>query len=187
MGIMAGPDLQAFLHATTSVKAFFHAAWRVAFHILDLITYRRGMQLVNGTGADRPAGEVGRRARRQMWVDPRRRGCSPTTARSPGAVVSPRMVRSPSRAPRGAAGRRRVPERRRAAPELFPRTPTGTEHWTLAPPETTGDGVSLGESAGARLDKTLASPAAWCPVSLVPYRNGRVGTYPHIVDRASPG
>ena len=25
-----GPDLQAFLHATTSVKGFLHAAWRVA-------------------------------------------------------------------------------------------------------------------------------------------------------------
>jgi succinate dehydrogenase/fumarate reductase flavoprotein subunit len=48
MGIMAGPDLQAFLHTTTSVKSFLHAAWRVAFHVLDLITYRRGMQLVNG-------------------------------------------------------------------------------------------------------------------------------------------
>ena len=28
--------------------------------------------------------------------------------------------------------------------EVFPRTPTGREHWTLAPAETTGDGVSLG-------------------------------------------
>jgi succinate dehydrogenase/fumarate reductase flavoprotein subunit len=71
--------------------------------------------------------------------------------------------------------------------ELFPRTPTGREHWTLAPAETTGDGVSLGESAGGLLDTSLASPAAWCPVSLVPYRNGRVGTYPHIVDRGKPG
>ena len=37
------------------------------------------------------------------------------------------------------------------------------------------------------LDTSLASPAAWCPVSLVKYRNGRVGTYPHIVDRGKPG
>ena len=71
--------------------------------------------------------------------------------------------------------------------ELFPRTPTGKEHWTLAPKETTGDGVTLGESVGGQLDTTLASPAAWCPVSLVRYRNGRVGTYPHIVDRGKPG
>ena len=41
MGIMAGPDLQAFLHATTSVKGFFHAGWRVAFHVFDLVTNRR--------------------------------------------------------------------------------------------------------------------------------------------------
>ena len=47
--------------------------------------------------------------------------------------------------------------------------------------------MTLGESVGGQLDKTLASPAAWCPVSLVPYRNGRVGTYPHIVDRGKPG
>ena len=75
-------------------------------------------------------------------------------------------------------------QRRRA---LFPRTPTGDEHWTLAPPETTGDGIDLGESVGGRLDTALASPAAWCPVSLVPYRSGRVGVYPHIVDRGKPG
>jgi succinate dehydrogenase/fumarate reductase flavoprotein subunit len=71
--------------------------------------------------------------------------------------------------------------------ELFPRTPTGHEHWTLAPPEATGDGITLGESAGGLFDTSLASPAAWCPVSLVPYRGGRVGTYPHIVDRGKPG
>jgi succinate dehydrogenase/fumarate reductase flavoprotein subunit len=28
---------------------------------------------------------------------------------------------------------------------------------------------------------------AWCPVSLVPYRSGRTGVYPHIVDRGKPG
>ena len=49
MGIMAGPDLQAFLHATTSVKGFFHAGWRIMFHAFDLATNRQGMQLVNGT------------------------------------------------------------------------------------------------------------------------------------------
>jgi succinate dehydrogenase/fumarate reductase flavoprotein subunit len=40
---------------------------------------------------------------------------------------------------------------------------------------------------GGTLDTSLASPAAWCPVSLVRYRSERVGTYPHIVDRGKPG
>ena len=189
MGIMAGPDLQAFLHTTTSAKSFFHAAWRVAFHVLDLITYRRGMQLVNGPALIarlvKSADEVGVR----LWVD------SPATAlttdgdgRVTGAVLGRPDGSVTVRASRGvllaAGGFPNDVSRRK---ELFPRTPTGKEHWTLAPPETTGDGVSLGESVGGRLDDTLASPAAWCPISLVPYRGGRVGTYPHIVDRGKPG
>ena len=31
------------------MRSFFHAGWRVGFHLFDLITHRRGMQLVNGT------------------------------------------------------------------------------------------------------------------------------------------
>jgi succinate dehydrogenase/fumarate reductase flavoprotein subunit len=50
-----------------------------------------------------------------------------------------------------------------------------------------GAGTTLGESAGGRLRTDLHSPAAWCPVSLVPYRSGRTGTFPHIMDRAKPG
>jgi succinate dehydrogenase/fumarate reductase flavoprotein subunit len=71
--------------------------------------------------------------------------------------------------------------------ELFPRTPTGAEHWSLAPVTADGAGTTLGESAGGRLDNSGASPAAWCPVSLVPYRSGRTGVFPHIMDRAKPG
>ena len=48
LGIMAGPNLQAFLHATRSPKAFAHASWRVGLHVFDLATRRQGMQLVNG-------------------------------------------------------------------------------------------------------------------------------------------
>ena len=188
MGIMAGPDLQAFLHATTSVRSFFHAGWRVAFHLFDLVTNRRGMQLVNGTALvarlAKSADDLGVR----LWVR------SPVTrlltddGAVTGAVVATSDGEVTVRARRGvllaAGGFPNDVERRRA---LFPRTPTGREHWTLAPPETTGDGINLGESVGGQFDASLASPAAWCPVSLVPYRGGRVGTYPHIVDRGKPG
>jgi succinate dehydrogenase/fumarate reductase flavoprotein subunit len=124
-----------------------------------------------------------------MWVDSPATGL--TTAADgavTGAVLStpdgPVIVTATKGVLLAAGGFPNDVERRK---ELFPRTPTGREHWTLAPAETTGDGVNLGESVGGRLDTSLASPAAWCPVSLVPYRNGRVGTYPHIVDRGKPG
>jgi len=188
LGIMAGPDLQAFLHATRSVRSFYHAAWRVAFHVFDLVTNRHGMQLVNGPALIarlmKSADDLGV----TLWVN------SPVTrlltddGAVRGAVVSTTDGEVTVRARRGvllaAGGFPNDIDRRR---ELFPRTPTGKEHWTLAPPETTGDGVSLGESVGGHFDTNVASPAAWCPVSLVRYRNGRVGTYPHIVDRGKPG
>lgn len=187
MGIMAGPDLQAFLHATTSVRSFLHAAWRVAVHAVDLVTARRGMQLVNGTALVarlvKSADDRGVR----LWVD------SPVVrlerdGRVTGAVVATREGEVMVRARRGvllaAGGFPHDVARRRA---LFPRTPTGREHWTLAPDTATGDGLRLGESVGGQFDTELAAPAAWCPVSLVPYRNGRIGTYPHIVDRGKPG
>ncbi len=188
MGIMAGPDLQAFLHATTSVKSFFHAGWRVAFHVLDLITNRQGMQLVNGTALiARLAKSADDRGVRLLVNTPAKRLLTEDGTVT-GAVLTGPDGEVTVHARRGvllaAGGFPNDVARRRA---LFPRTPTGQEHWTLAPPETTGDGVSLGESVGGVLDTALASPAAWCPVSLVPYRNGRVGTYPHIVDRGKPG
>ena len=188
MGIMAGPDLQAFLHATTSVRGFAHAAWRVAFHVFDLVTARQGMQLVNGPALVarlvKSAAERGVR----LLVNAPAAELTTEDGRVTGAVLGTAGGPVTVRARRGvllAAGGFPNDVRRRR--ELFPRTPTGEEHWTLAPPETTGDGVRLGESVGGRLDTSLASPAAWCPVSLVRYRNGRVGVYPHIVDRGKPG
>jgi succinate dehydrogenase/fumarate reductase flavoprotein subunit len=188
MGIMAGPDLQAFLHATSSPRAFGHAAWRVAFHVFDLVTQRRGMQLVNGPALVarlvKSADDLGV----QLWPSSRATRLTSEDGSVTGAVVATPDGEQTVRARRGvllaAGGFPNDVQRRRA---LFPRTPTGAEHWTLAPAETTGDGISLGESVGGRLDASLASPAAWCPVSLVPYRSGRVGVYPHIVDRGKPG
>ena len=72
-------------------------------------------------------------------------------------------------------------ERRRA---MFP---APDQHWTLAVPSATGDGARLGESAGGRVTETLASAAAYCPVSLVPYGDGTVGRFPHIIERGKPG
>ena len=54
-------------------------------------------------------------------------------------------------------------------------------------PLATGDGLRLGESVGGRVDDTLAAPGAWCPVSLVPFPDGTVGRFPHIIERNKPG
>ncbi|MFQ6155305.1 FAD-dependent oxidoreductase [Micrococcus luteus] len=190
MGIMAGPDLTTFLSASQgSVKGLAYAAWRVGRHVLDLAVHRRGMQLVNGTAL------VGRllQSAEDLGVDvrvstPAVRLTTDPSGRVAGAVVGGPEGGYEIKAARGvvlaAGGFPNDVERRRA---LFPKTPTGREHWTLAPKETSGDGITLGESVGAHFVADVESPAAWCPVSLVPYRSGRVGTFPHIMDRAKPG
>ncbi|KSZ56410.1 FAD-binding dehydrogenase [Rhodococcus pyridinivorans KG-16] len=188
MGIMAGPDLQAFLHSTRSARAFAHCARRVSTHMVDLVTRRRGQQLVNGTAL------VGRLLRSALDAGVEFRVSTAATAlvTDNDGVTGVRLAGPDGQytvtARRGVVlatgGFTHDLDRRR---ELFPRTPTGREHWTLTPPTTTGDGISLGESVGGRLDRTLASPVAYCPVSLVRYRNGKQGVFPHIMDRAKPG
>jgi succinate dehydrogenase/fumarate reductase flavoprotein subunit len=190
MGIMAGPDLAKFLSASRgNPRGLFHAAWRFGRHILDLLIHRRDMQLVNGTAL---TGRLLQSADR-FGVDirvstPARRLLTDGAGAVTGAVVGTPKGKLQINASRGvvlaAGGFPQDMERRK---ELFPHTPTGREHWTLAPAEATGDGISLGQQVGARFRSDLKSAAAWCPVSLVPYRNGRTGIFPHIMDRAKPG
>jgi succinate dehydrogenase/fumarate reductase flavoprotein subunit len=190
LGIMAGPDLAAFLAASRGEPAgLLHAARRVGIHLFDLVTRRRGMQLVNGTALVGPLLQSAVDLGVEVRVSTRATGL----LRDAGGRVSGVVAQAPDgelrvTATRGvvlaAGGFPHDVERRRA---LFPRAPSGREHWSLAPATADGSGTSLGESVGGRLRTDLASPAAWCPVSLVPYRNGRVGTFPHIMDRAKPG
>ncbi|OZC87143.1 FAD-binding dehydrogenase [Rhodococcus sp. 06-412-2C] len=189
MGIMAGADLQAFLHATRSPRAFGHSAWRVTRHLVDLVAARKSMQLVNGTAlvarllasADERGVEIRVSSPARTLVTSEAGQVTGAILDSPDGPVTVRSARGVVLATGGFPGN--IDMRRR----YFPRTPTGREHWTLAPETTTGDGIALAESVGGRLDTGLASPVAYCPVSLVPYRSGRTGVFPHILDRGKPG
>jgi succinate dehydrogenase/fumarate reductase flavoprotein subunit len=190
MGIMAGPDLTKFLSASRgNIRGIVHAGWRVGFHLLDLLTHRRNMQLVNGTALTgrllKSADDLGVEIRVST---PAKHLLTDGSGTVTGAVVSSPQGELQIDASRGvvlaAGGFPNDISRRKA---LFPGNPTGREHWTLAPKETTGDGITMAQAIGARFETDVASPAAWCPVSLVPYRNGRTGTFPHIMDRAKPG
>lgn len=189
MGIMAGPDLQKFLRASRGdVKGIFHAAWRVGFHLWDLLTHREGMQLVNGTAL------IGRlmKSADDLGVDIRVNAPAQELIHDDGGRVAGAMVDTPEGSVRIIAARGTVlatggfPNDTARRIELFPHE-TGAVHHTLAPSSTGGDGLTLGEQAGGHIDRSLASPVAWCPVSLVPYANGKTGVFPHIADRGKPG
>lgn len=189
MGIMAGPDLGAFLSAARgSVKGLWHCFWRFGFHLWDLVLHRRGWQLVNGTALVGRLLQSAEDAGVEVRVtSPARRLLTDDDGRVTGVVADTPDGEITIHARAGVVlaggGFPNDVERRR---ERFPRTPTGREHWTLAPRTADGSGITLGESVGGVLVQA-ASAGAWCPVSLVPYRNGRTGVFPHIMDRAKPG
>lgn len=188
MPIMAGADLGAFLSMTRSPKAFLHVTGRVLRHLRDLALHGRAMHLVNGVAL------IGRLAKSAEDLKVRLIESAPAKrlilvdGAVCGAVVTTSEGDIEIRAARGvvlAAGGFPNDIARRKA--LFPRTPTGQEHLALPPEDCSGDGITLGESAGGVFATDVASPAAWAPVSRVHHPDGTVGHFPHIIERGKPG
>ncbi|MFL9814968.1 FAD-dependent oxidoreductase [Stutzerimonas sp. VN223-3] len=187
MPIMAGPDLAAFLNMTRSPSAAWHVARRFGRHLLDLARHGRAMQLVNGVALVarlvRSADELGVRlltdaaASQLLYADGRVTGAQVMTDKGELRIHAKAVVLA-------AGGFPNDVERRKA---LFPRHPGKDDHLALPPTGCSGDGIRLGEAVGGQLETDLASPVAWAPVSRVPHRDGSVGHFPHIIDRAKPG
>ncbi|QRM32643.1 FAD-dependent oxidoreductase [Microvirga sp. VF16] len=185
MTIQAGADLAAFMNVTRSPRALAYVARRFGRHVFDLAVYRRGMQLRNGLAL------VGRLLRSAADLGVDLRESSPAirliyeNGSVRGAVLRTQQGEVEVRASRGvvlAAGG--FPHDSARRQELFP---ANDQHWALAVPSATGDGLRLGESVGGIVDTTLAAPGAWCPVSLVPFPDGTIGRFPHIIERGKPG
>jgi succinate dehydrogenase/fumarate reductase flavoprotein subunit len=185
MMIQAGPDLAAFLNVTRSPRAFAHVARRFGRHLWDLARHGRSMRLRNGLAL------VGRllRSAADLGVEIRTDAPAVRLIARDGAVRGAILIEP--------AGETEVVAHRGVvlAAGGFPHDaarrqttfPVPDQHWTLAVPSATGDGVRLGEAAGGRLHTELAAPGAWCPVSLVPFPDGTTGRFPHIIDRGKPG
>ena len=182
--IQAGADLRAFMTMTQNPRAFVYVARRMIRHLWDLFWHGRAMQLRNGSAL------VARliRSAADLGVDFRVNSPVIRLLHQGDAVVGAVLQNGDQhievRAKNGvllASGGFAHDAARRAA--QFPANET---HETLAVPTATGDGIRLGESLGAA-QGNLASPGAWCPVSVVHWRNGRRAAFPHIIERGKPG
>ena len=188
MGIATGADLRHFLNATRSWRSFIHVSRRVARHFVDLALHGRGMRLVTGNAL------VARLAKSAFDRGVELRVSCPVTrllvdeGRVAGAVVATGAGEVEILASGGVVlacgGFPHDVARRRA---LFAHAPTGSEHWSAAAPSATGDGLRLGEAVGGVVDTDLAGAAGWAPVSQVRRRDGSVGNFPHLLERAKPG
>ncbi len=188
MAFNASKEVQHFFKATTSLTSFVYVVKRLASHSLEMLRYGRAMRLTNGNAL------VARLAKSAFDLSIPIHVSSPATALiKEGDAVLGAMVNLKGRmtkvlARRGvvlaAGGFPQDVERRK---ELFPHAPTGAEHYSPAPPGNTGDGLRLARSVGGCTEDGLPNAAAWIPVSRVPYRNGSVGHFPHLIDRYKPG
>ncbi|MBD8483223.1 FAD-dependent oxidoreductase [Pseudomonas coleopterorum] len=188
MPIMAGADLSAFLTLTRSWRSLLHVSQRVGRHLFDLAWHGRAMQLRNGVALLARLAKSADDLDVLLWESAPVRRLSMQGSRVCGAVVETArgevVIHARKAVMLATGGFANDIERRRT---LFARTPTGHEHLALPPQGVEGDGLRLGETAGGEVATELASAAAWCPVSRVPYPDGSVGHFPHIIERAKPG
>lgn len=188
MPIMAGADLSAFLTLTRSWRSLLHVSQRVGRHLFDLAWHGRAMQLRNGVALVARLAKSADDLGVLLWESAPARRLSMQGSRVCGAVVETArgevVIHARKAVMLATGGFANDIERRRT---LFARTPTGHEHLALPPQGVEGDGLRLGETAGGEVATELASAAAWCPVSRVPYPDGSVGHFPHIIERAKPG
>ena len=189
MGIASGAELRHFFNALSSWRSFVRVARQVALHVKDLLLHRRGMRLVGGNalvaGLAKSAFDLG--------VDLRVASPVRRLLREQGRVVGA-VIGTPEGAEVEVRARCGVvlacggfPYDRARKQALFAHAPTGVEHCSAAPEGNTGDGLRLGESVGAEVDTSLPNAAGWAPVSKVHRRDGSVGHFPHLVERAKPG
>lgn len=188
MPIMAGADLGAFLTLTRNWRSALHVAKRLGRHLLGLAIKGRATHLVNGVALVARLAKSAEDLGVLLWESAPAKSLIHDQGRVAGAVVDtpkgPVAIHARKAVVLAAGGFPNDIERRKA---LFPRTPTGQEHLALPPLGANGDGLRLGESVGAAVATDLVSPVAWCPVSAVPYKDGSVGHFPHIIERGKPG
>ncbi|TYC63466.1 FAD-dependent oxidoreductase [Rhodobacterales bacterium] len=182
MTIQSGPDLKAFMTATRSLSSLVHVTRRTVRHFLDLARHGRGMSLRNGNAL------VARLLRSaldlavEIRVDTRVAGLLINEGRVSGVRLSDDSVlRARCGVVLACGGFPHDADRRR---QVFARD---REHQALAVPSATGDGLKLAEEVGALVKTSTARPAAFCPVSEVPWADGTTGRFPHIIDRGKPG
>ena len=188
MGIASGADMAHFFNARRSLASARHVAGRLLRHAGDLLRHGRSMQLVNGNAL------VARLLKSAADRQVRLMASAPVMhLLAEGGAVRGAIVRSGGhdltiRARRGvilATGG--FPHDPARIASMFDHAPDGEGHHSAAPVENAGDGLRLAEAAGGAVENGLVHAGAWAPVSLVTRRDGSLGRFPHLVERAKPG
>jgi succinate dehydrogenase/fumarate reductase flavoprotein subunit len=183
----ASQEIQHFFNFTRSLNSAIYVIKRLSKHAYEMLRYGRAMRLTNGNAL------AARLAKSLFDLNvPIVTDCPIKAVISDDGAVTGVEVVHRGRQVRLMARRGVVlatggfPQDPALRRRLFPHAPTGSEHWSPAPPGNTGDGWRMASEIGGETT-ALRNAAAWIPVSRVPYRNGKHGVFPHLIDRYKPG
>ena len=189
----SGPDFHHFLNARRSLRSAWHVTRRIARHAADVLLHGRDLLLMSGNAL---AARLARSALDlgiPVWLNaPAVELLQDTgaygTIRVRGAIVKvkgkPVHVTARCGVVCAGGGFSHDLVRRQ---QLFAHKPATGEHYSLAAPGNTGDGLRLAESVGGYVETRMVAAAPWMPVSRVSYADGSSGTYPHSYERGKPG
>lgn len=184
----SGPDFRHFANAQRSLRSALYVAKRVLVHFMHVAAYGRAVTLMSGSAL------VGRLLKTALDLDVRIWRSTAATeliltdGRVTGAIAmksgTPFTISVRCGVVSAAGGFPHDVVRRR---KLFQQSTGSGEYYSLASSGNTGDGLRMAERAGGAVEASYANPAAWMPVSRVPFPDGQFGIYPHTFDRGKPG
>ena len=174
-GMMVGKDdIAPLIAPLSSWRSFRHSAALLGRYAMDRLRYPRGTRLVMGNAlVARLYSTLRRRAVEVRFLTHATR-LLVEQGRVIGAEIS------------GPAGSERIEAK--CGVVLACGGVGSTALHPLAFERNRGDGISLAQASGARLETDHPNAAFWMPVSVYAGRDGRRRAYPHIIlDRAKPG
>jgi succinate dehydrogenase/fumarate reductase flavoprotein subunit len=186
--IASGPDMKHFFSARRSVVSAAYVAKRLLLSFWDRAFYGRDLQFGNGAALsarffksliDRNVPVLyGTRAERLVVDNGCVAGAVVKSKDGQTEIIARRAVVIATGGFSGSVDHRK---------KYFPHSPSASQHRTLALTTNTGDGLDMGSQAGGIVDDKLLNAAPWMPVSAVPYPDGTIGTFMHLLDRGKPG
>jgi succinate dehydrogenase/fumarate reductase flavoprotein subunit len=189
-GMLIGSLVEAkhFINATRSLESAAFVARKTAKYLADRLAYGRDMSLVNGMAL------VARHALAldeldvPVWVNAPAVELMLEQGRVCGAWLSCDDRRICVRARRGvvmACGGFPHDEQRKR--KFYGHVAAGAQHFAVAPTSCTGDGLTLGESAGGEVVEGRPWNCLFMPVSRLAQAAAQPAVFPHIWDRSKPG
>ncbi|MBE0549345.1 MAG: FAD-dependent oxidoreductase [Rubrivivax sp.] len=181
-------EAQHFINASRSLTSARYVLRKTLRYIADRIRYGRDMSLVNGMALIARHVSGLERLGVPIWVGAPAVELIVEGGEVRGAVLEQRGKRIHVRTNRGvvlACGGFPHDEQRKS--KFYSHVAAGAQHYGIAPPTNTGDGLTLGERAGGSVVEGRPWNCLFMPASRIPGTSVIPAVFPHIWDRSKPG